>query len=208
MLKVKNLTIQQRQQVLLTIPELAIAAGEVVTLMGPSGSGKSTLLRWILGEPLADFQMSGELWLGQQRIDQRPIHLRKIGLLQQQADLFPHLRVIDNLLFALPRKQPQRQQQAVEALQAVQLEHLANAWPEQLSGGEQARIALIRSLLAEPQALLLDEPFSALDTELRSRLRDWVFKLLQQRNIPALLVTHDRADAPGKIIDIKAFQHD
>ena len=174
-------------------------------LLGPSGSGKTTLLRWVLGEPLVGFEQQGELWLNDQRIDHYPIHQRKIGLLYQKGDLFPHLSVKENLLFALPRKynKQQKQQRSEQALATIELTSKRNAMPHQLSGGEQSRIALIRSLLAEPEALLLDEPFSALDTGLRASIRQWTFAQIKQRNIPALLVTHDEFDhGDGPIINL------
>jgi putative thiamine transport system ATP-binding protein len=195
----------QQPKRLLALQQLEINSGEIATLLGPSGSGKTTLLRWVLGEPLTGFEQQGELWLNGQRIDHYPIHLRKIGLLYQKGDLFPHLSVKENLLFALPRKysKPQKQQRAEEALATIELASKRDAMPHHLSGGEQSRIALIRSLLAEPAALLLDEPFSALDSSLRSSIRQWTFAQIKQRNIPALLVTHDESDhGDGPIINL------
>ncbi|WP_404401896.1 ATP-binding cassette domain-containing protein [Idiomarina seosinensis] len=196
MLKINRLCLQQGSTLLVKLNQLQVPAGQIATVMGPSGSGKSTLLRWVLGEPLKDFDCQGELWLNQQRIDNRPIHKRRIGLMYQQGDLFPHLSVAENLLFALPRQfsPAEKDQQVRDALQQVGLADKRLAMPDQLSGGEQSRIALIRSLLARPQALLLDEPFSALDTQLRGSVRDWAFNEIRQRQIPALLVTHDPAD--------------
>ena len=208
MLEIRQLKIQQAQQTLLYIDHLQVEAGAVLTVMGASGSGKSTLLRWLLGEPLPDFEIGGQLWLNGERRDQWPIHARKIGLLHQQGDLFPHLRVIDNLLFALPRKDMKREQRAKEALVAMQLGDKAEAWPHQLSGGEQARVALMRALLAKPQALLLDEPFSALDSQLKGTIRNWVFGQLQQSNIPVVMVTHDADDAPSNIVTMAECLHD
>lgn len=215
MLRIKSLRItqqllspqplQQQPKLLLALPQLDINNGEIATLLGPSGSGKTTLLRWVLGEPLNGFEQQGELWLNGQRIDHYPIHQRKIGLLYQKGDLFPHLSVIENLLFALPRaySKQQKQQRAEQALATIELASKYNAMPHQLSGGEQSRIALIRSLLAEPAALLLDEPFSALDSSLRANIRQWTFAQIKQRNIPALLVTHDESDhGDGPIINL------
>lgn len=196
MLKISDLCLQQGSTVLVKLDQLQVSAGQIATVMGPSGSGKSTLLRWVLGEPLKDFDCQGELWLNQQRIDSKPIHQRHIGLMYQQGDLFPHLSVAENLVFALPRKlrQAEKDEQVVDALRQVGLSDKRRAMPNELSGGEQSRIALIRSLLAQPQAILLDEPFSTLDTELRTSVRHWAFNEIRQRQIPALLVTHDPAD--------------
>lgn len=215
MLRIKSLQItqqllskqplHQQPKPLLALHQLDINNGEIATLIGPSGSGKTTLLRWVLGEPLNGFTQQGELWLNGQRIDHYPIHQRNIGLLYQKGDLFPHLSVIENLLFALPRKysRQQKQQRAEQALETIELASKHNAMPHQLSGGEQSRIALVRSLLAEPAALLLDEPFSALDSSLRASIRQWTFAQIKQRNIPALLVTHDECDhGDGPIINL------
>jgi len=196
MLQINDLTIFKSGQQLLELGQLAVGPGEIATVMGPSGSGKSTLLRWMLGEPLADFSCSGELWLDQQRIDGLPIHRRQLGLMYQKGDLFPHMSVAENLQFALPRSLSRQQAniKVAEALEHVGLSDKLSAMPDQLSGGEQSRIALLRSLLAEPKAILLDEPFSALDTELRQSIRSWTFAQLAQRQIPAVLVTHDPED--------------
>lgn len=196
MLEIKRLIIQRQQHTLIDLPDWQVSAGEVATIMGPSGSGKSTILRWLLGEPLADFSCQGELWLNGERLDNLPIHQRRVGLMYQQGDLFPHLSVQENLVFALPRglTKAERSDRVEKALAEVHLLDKAQADPASLSGGERSRIALIRSMLAEPNALLLDEPFSALDTELRAQLRHWTYSQLQTRNIPAIVVTHDPAD--------------
>ena len=203
-LRIRSLTITRGQQPLVSIDRLDVEPGEIATLIGPSGSGKSTVLRWILGEPLTDFDANGELWLGQQRIDEYPIERRRIGLMYQKGDLFPHLSVLQNLMFALPRASRSEQlQRAAHALDAVGLQSKAEAMPAELSGGEQARIALVRSLLAEPRAILLDEPFSALDTQLRQQIRDWTFAQIKARNIAAVLVTHDPADdGDGPLLEL------
>lgn len=204
MLTIRNLTItpnrrstsQSVPQALLRIEQLQVGGGEVATIMGSSGSGKSTLLRWVLGEPLLDFDCQGELLLNKARIDQLAIHQRGIGLMHQQGDLFPHMTVTDNLRFAMPRhyKTSEREQRIQQALDSVGVLSKATAMSDQLSGGERSRVALLRSLLAEPAAILLDEPFSALDTQRRQSVREWTFNQLKQRNIPALLVTHDPED--------------
>lgn len=204
-LTLRDIIISKGDVRLVKLDTLRVEPGQIATIVGPSGSGKSTLLRWLLGEPLTDFDITGELWLGATRIDQYPIAQRQVGLMYQKGDLFPHLTVCDNLLFALPRSRNRADnlEQAQRALAAVGLEHKSAAMPSALSGGEQSRVALIRSLLAEPKALLLDEPFSALDSQLRGHIRDWTFEQIKQRNIPALLVTHDPADhGNGPVVEI------
>lgn len=177
---------------------LSIEKGEIVTLMGPSGCGKSTLLDVIAGHLSSEFTYSGSVSLNQQSIDSLPSHQRQVGILFQDDLLFPHLTVWENLAFALPNeiKGAERKQQAMQALKNISLTKLANSFPDQISGGQRARISLTRMLLAKPNLALLDEPFSKLDKELRVQFRQWVVEQLKQANIPALMVTHDEADIP------------
>ncbi|HEX5783701.1 MAG TPA: ATP-binding cassette domain-containing protein [Burkholderiaceae bacterium] len=182
-------------RVLLGPLQLNIPAGCVHTLMGPSGSGKSSLLAAIAGTLHPALVCQGHIRLNGTAIDTWPTERRRIGLLFQDALLFPHLTVLENLLFAVPAgPRPARLQTAHQALTDMALAHLANADPASLSGGERARVALARALLAQPQALLLDEPFAQLDLPLRARMRQLLFDTVRQRHIPALLVTHDPAD--------------
>ena len=195
-LLIRQLNISRQSKSLISLTELRVKPGEVATIVGPSGSGKSTLLRWVLGEPLHDFNASGELWLGGKRMDKEPIERRQIGLMYQKGDLFPHLTVLQNLLFALPRVgKAEQRQRAEQALQAVGLQHKRTAMPDELSGGEQSRIALIRSLLAEPEAILLDEPFSALDEFTRSEMQKWLLDIWQSNKRSILFVTHNIEEA-------------
>ncbi|MCG9784159.1 ATP-binding cassette domain-containing protein [Vibrio brasiliensis] len=177
---------------------LSIEKGEIVTLMGPSGCGKSTLLDVIAGHLSSEFTYSGAVSLNQQSIDSLPSHQRQVGILFQDDLLFPHLTVWENLAFALPNeiKGAERKLQAMQALKNISLTKLANSFPDQISGGQRARISLTRMLLAKPNLALLDEPFSKLDKELRVQFRQWVVEQLKQANIPALMVTHDEADIP------------
>lgn len=175
-----------------------IAPGEIVAIMGPSGCGKSTLLNLIAGHLAHDFQFSGQISLNDIAIENAEPHQRKVGILFQDDLLFPHLNIWQNLAFALPNSVPKtdRKRQAIECLEHVQLAALADSFPEQISGGQRARVSLLRMLLAQPQAALLDEPFSKLDKALRGQFRDWVFEQLTQANVPTLLVTHDIDDVP------------
>lgn len=183
---------------------LTIQPGEVVSLMGPSGCGKSTLLSVIAGHLSDDFHYQGSLQLNRVILNALPAHQRQVGMLFQDDLLFPHLNVWQNLAFALPDaiKGKQRKQLALQALEAIQLSAIADAFPEQISGGQRARVSLTRMLLAKPALALLDEPFNKLDKALRGQFRDWVFTRLQQAAIPTLMVTHDEEDAPqdGRII--------
>ena len=177
---------------------LSIEAGEIVTLMGPSGCGKSSLLAYIAGDLTAPMHGSGQVTLDGVSLMGLPPERRRVGRLFQDDLLFPHLTVAENLLFGIARGNPAERQGLVsEALASAQLEGLENRAPHTLSNGQKARVALFRALMAKPQAMLLDEPFSKLDAELRHSIRNYVFAHLRERNIPTLLVTHDREDAPA-----------
>ena len=206
MLKVNHLTIEPLfREVSFFVPR-----GEIVTLMGPSGSGKSTLFAWMVGALSDDFQARGELWLDARRCDGLPVESRGLGILFQDALLFEQFSVGQNLLLALPERIVGRaRREAVEqALDSAGLSGHYASDPATLSGGERARVSLLRALLAEPQALLLDEPFSRLDKTLRTTFRTWVFVAVRARNIPVVLVTHDEDDIPpgGELIEISRWQ--
>ena len=206
MLKVQNLTIEPLfRQVNFCVPR-----GEIMTLMGPSGSGKSTLFSWMVGALSSDFKAQGELWLDERRCDTLPVETRGLGILFQDALLFDHFSVGQNLMLALPSriKGETRRERVEQALRSAGLANYSASDPATLSGGERARVSLLRALLAEPQALLLDEPFSRLDKALRTTFRTWVFDAVRARNIPAVLVTHDEEDIPpgGKVIEISRWQ--
>ncbi|MFK8035243.1 MAG: ATP-binding cassette domain-containing protein [Hyphomicrobiales bacterium] len=172
--------------------------GEVLTIMGPSGSGKSTLLAYIGGFLDRAFAGMGSVHLNGKSIENLPAEARHVGILFQDSLLFPHMSVGQNLLFAIPSDQKgsdMRRSRAEDALKEVGLEGLYDRDPATLSGGQKARVALIRVLLSSPKALLLDEPFSKLDADRRSSIRKIVFDLAMARNLPVLLVTHDAEDA-------------
>ena len=185
---------------LLRAVSLTVAPGETVTIMGPSGSGKSTLLAFAGGFlDTKVFSASGTVRLGDTRLDHRPAAVRRLGILFQDPVLFPHLSVAGNLLFGLPRNphrtRASRRTSVEDALASAGLTGFADRDPASLSGGQKARVALLRTLLAEPRALLLDEPFSKLDPALRDEIRTFVFARARERQLPTLLVTHDEADA-------------
>jgi putative thiamine transport system ATP-binding protein len=180
---------------------LTIAAGEVATLMGPSGIGKSTLLDGIGGHLMHGFDLRGEVILNGRNILQLPAESRRVGVLFQDALLFPHLSVGDNLAFGLARnvRGAARGAAVAEALAQAGLQGFAHRDPATLSGGQRARAALMQALLARPEALLLDEPFSRLDAGLRAEIRGFVFDHIRAQNIPALMVTHDAGDADAAV---------
>lgn len=192
---------------LLTLPPLRVAPGEVLTLMGPSGCGKSSLLAALAGvlPPGGPIRLTGDILLGTHRLTPLPPQERGVGILFQDDLLFAHLTVAENLMFGMPahlKGMAARQTRAHEALAEVGLEAQADKLPGALSGGQKARVSLLRALLAEPRALLLDEPFSRLDKPLRAAFRTLVFERLRTQAIPALLVTHDEEDAPGTILQL------
>lgn len=182
-----------------------VAPGEVLTVMGPSGSGKSTLLALVAGFLPPAFAARGRVILDGHDITALPAELRGIGLLFQDPLLFPHLSVAGNLRFGLPRRTPDKRTRIDQALAEVGLAGYGERDPATLSGGQKARIALMRLLLSEPRAVLLDEPFSKLDTHLRQEMRQLVFGRLRRAGLPSLLVTHDREDADaagGPVIEL------
>lgn len=198
MLEIRQLTLTTPLQPLFRALDLQIAPGEVVVLMGPSGSGKSSLLNWMVGELPSELSAQGELWLGGQRLDTVPTERRGLGILFQDDALFGHLSVGHNLAFALPARWrgAQRRERVEQALAEAGLGGQHDRDPATLSGGQRARASLMRALLAEPRALLLDEPFARLDTALRAQFRAFVFGHVASRSLPTLLVTHDAQDVP------------
>jgi len=184
---------------------LCVARGEIATVMGPSGCGKSTLLAAICGTLEPGFNFSGTISLNNRLLNDVPMEERRVGILFQDDLLFPHLDVYGNMAFGLPAKLNRRKkrERVRQSLAAAGLEGFENRDIATLSGGQKARVSLLRSLLAEPEAILLDEPFSKLDKELRSAMREFVFNQITRLDIPALLVTHDRDDAPnGALLEL------
>lgn len=181
---------------------LTVEPGQIITVMGPSGCGKSTLLASICGNLDPGFTLSGIIKLGDKIVNNVPMELRRIGILFQDDLLFPHLDVSGNLAFGLPAdlSREVKRRRIQEALIMADLAGFGKRDIATLSGGQKARVSLLRSLLAEPQAILLDEPFSKLDKQLRENVRDFVFKQIKDLAIPALLVTHDIDDAPDTTI--------
>jgi putative thiamine transport system ATP-binding protein len=183
---------------------LAVPHGAVATVMGPSGCGKSSLLAQICGTLDPALAATGRVLLDGVRLDGLPPERRRVGILFQDDLLFPHLSVGGNLAFGLPPGLPRAERRArVEAaLAEAELDGFAERDPATLSGGQRARVALMRALLAEPRALLLDEPFGRLDAALRGRFRAFVLDHAASRGLPVLMVTHDAADAAGPVITL------
>ena len=174
-----------------------IAQGEVLTVMGPSGAGKSTLLNYVIGRLSNDFSASGAVVLDGVDITRLPTEQRRIGILFQDDLLFPHMSVAQNLSFGLRPGggRADRSGKIESALAEIGLVGFGDRDPTTLSGGQKVRVAMMRMLLSEPRALLLDEPFSKLDMGLRDQMRALVFGMARQRSLPVLMVSHDMADA-------------
>lgn len=186
-----------------------IAAGEVLSVMGPSGVGKSTLLAWLTGTLPGDFRATGAATLNGRDITHLPAQERRVGILFQDHLLFPHLSVGANLAFGLAPggKASARAEIVEQALNDIDLAGYGPRDPATLSGGQRARVALMRMLLSAPEALLLDEPFSRLDAELRGQMRDLVFERARAQSLPLLMVTHDAEDARaagGAVLSLRA----
>ncbi|MFK7887821.1 MAG: ATP-binding cassette domain-containing protein [Gammaproteobacteria bacterium] len=181
-----------------------IPGGTTRCLLGPSGSGKSSLLAFACGFLPPDIRASGQLRLDATDLTHMPAQNRQLGLLFQDGVLFPHLSVAGNVLFGLRDSGSKAERRVLvdEALGSVGLEGFAERDPASLSGGQKARVALLRVLLARPRALLLDEPFSALDPATRSSVRELVFTKARESGLPTLLVTHDQEDvaAAGGVV--------
>lgn len=193
------LTAQGRTQTLIANLVLDVAPGTVHTVMGASGSGKSSLLAAVCGTLAPEFSFSGQIVLNGRNIEVLPTHARRVGILFQDDLLFAHMTVRENLLFAVPPGlKAVREERVRQALSDLELPDFANADPATLSGGQRSRVALMRALLAQPEALLLDEPFSRLDSALRERMREFVFETVRRLGIPTLLVTHDAQDVADR----------
>ena len=196
-LEVNNASIAYGDKEVVNRVSFTLQEGDIGALLGPSGCGKTSLLRSIAGfEPLS----AGEINL-QGRCVAKPGYMvvpekRRVGMVFQDFALYPHLTVADNVTFGLRGlSKSQRSERLDELLRLVDLQHVAHHYPHQLSGGQQQRVALVRAMAPRPDILLLDEPFSGLDIELREQLAREVRDILKRDNITAVLVTHDQLEA-------------
>lgn len=176
---------------------LDIESGELVALLGPSGSGKTTILRMVAGLEYAD---AGAIYFGEENATDIPVRDRGVGFVFQHYALFPHMTVGENIAFGMKVSKVRRLPQAIadrvkELLDLVQLSGLKDRFPGQISGGQRQRVALARALAVDPRVLLLDEPFGALDANVRRDLRRWLRKIHDELGITTLFVTHDQEEA-------------
>jgi putative thiamine transport system ATP-binding protein len=208
-LTLQNVTVTTLSGSALFAPlSFSIPSGQILTIMGPSGIGKSTLLDSISGHLSPWFRAQGKIILDGVDVTNLPAEKRNIGILFQDGILFPHLSVGDNLAFGLTpvlKGKVARRKKIDSSLAQAGLAGFYERDPDTLSGGQRIRAALLQTLLAEPKALLLDEPFSNLDVALQGEIRSFVFQHIKARNVPVILVTHDLADAQtagGPIIQL------
>ena len=195
LLSVRNLAKNFGQNVVLRDISLEIAEGEFLTILGESGSGKTTLLRIIAGFESAT---SGELWMGSARLDVEPAYRRRVNTVFQNYALFPHLTVEQNVAYGLRvarRPDAEIRQRVAQALEKVKMTAQAKKKPSKISGGQQQRVALARALVNRPRLLLLDEPLSALDANLRRQMQVELKSLQREVGISFLFVTHDQEEA-------------
>ncbi|MCA0344119.1 MAG: ATP-binding cassette domain-containing protein, partial [Proteobacteria bacterium] len=176
---------------------LDIESGELVALLGPSGSGKTTILRMVAGLEYAD---GGAIYFGDENATDIPVRERGVGFVFQHYALFPHMTVGENIAFGMKVSKVKRSPDAIakrvaELLDLVQLGGLKDRFPGQISGGQRQRVALARALAVDPRVLLLDEPFGALDANVRRDLRRWLRKIHDELGITTLFVTHDQEEA-------------
>lgn len=196
-----------RDKVIVGPLSFKVKGGDIVTIMGVSGSGKSSLLNFICGNLPKDFSKDGQVFLNGCDITEIVPEERQVGILFQDDLLFPHMSVGTNLAFSIPQgiKHKERKILVKKALADAGMSDFGSKDPATLSGGQRSRISLMRTLLARPKAILLDEPFNKLDSSLRQRFRQFVFSHTTKAKIPCVLVTHDIEDAKatkGKIINI------
>lgn len=192
---IENLTKTFGESLILDHINLEIKTGSLIALLGPSGSGKSTLLKLIAG---LERPNSGRIWLTGKDTNFLSIQERQIGFVFQNYALFKHLTVFQNVAYGLEIQRENKMQvghRVKELLQLIQLKNFADRYPAQLSGGQKQRIALARALAIEPKVLLLDEPFGALDFQVRKDLRNWLKKLHEEVSMTTIFVTHDQQEA-------------
>jgi ABC-type Fe3+/spermidine/putrescine transport system ATPase subunit len=205
--ELKNVTLRYGDFVAVNNVSLTIEKGQFITLLGPSGCGKTTILRSLAGLVTPS---SGEITIAGRRVNDVPIHKRNIGLVFQNYALFPHKTIFDNVAFGLKYRNVAKDEirrKVTRALEIVRLPGVEKKVPSELSGGQQQRIALARAIVIEPDVLLLDEPLSALDANLREEMRIEIKAIQHQVGITTLFVTHDQEEALAMSDRIVVMNH-
>ena len=214
MLELKNVTLKwnsPKGKIFIKDLNLKIKNGEILCVFGASGVGKSSLINIIAGVYENDLLFEGDIILNGKKLNQVPTEKRKIGLLLQDGTLFPHLTVEQNILFGMDKKMSYKEKSLLIAknLKKSDMASFEDRYPHTLSGGQKARVACLRAILSEPEALLLDEPFSSLDPDQRNSFREFVVNNVRNNQIPCLLVTHDENDkiiSDNKPLNLNIFQ--
>ena len=196
MLRIKSLSHRyENENLVIDDLSLEVNKGEIISILGPSGCGKTSLLRIVAG---LDNPLKGEIKIDEKIVFNQTINIspekRNLGLVVEDKALFPHLSVYKNIIFGI-RKNKQQKQLAEEFLNLFKIERLKDKFPHEISSGEQQRTALARAIITNPDILLLDEPFSALDKELKNELHEETKKIFIEKNLTVLLVTHDESES-------------
>ena len=195
MLKCEDISIKNKNNItLIDKLNFFIKESEIFTLTGPSGVGKSTLLKYICGIRESNFFYSGRILIDNNIINEVPTNLRRVGMIFQNDLLFPHMNVIENILFATPSHKKKNFEDAANLLNQLNLEYLSTKKINTLSGGEYSRVCLARIMMNEPKVLLVDEPFSNLDKKTKALTRDFFYNTISNLNCATLIVTHDLED--------------
>ena len=195
LLDVRSLDKKYNKLNILSSISFSIDKGEIAAVLGPSGCGKTTLLRCLAG---LESISSGDVFIDNKRVTENLSEQRPIVLMFQDALLFPHMTVLENVMFGLKQKKlpkKKRVELGMKMLEKTEMKSFKDVFPHSLSGGQQQRVALARALVMKPALLLLDEPFSSLDPQLKDTLRDWVCSLLKEEEVTTLIVTHDKEEA-------------
>ena len=194
MLELKDITFgfdNKEKKPLVKNLNFSVKKGETIFITGKSGLGKSTLLNLISGFCDKKLIWTGEIFLNNRDISHVNIQKKRIGYMLQDYFLFPHFDVKNNLIFALPRETKNKKAYVLNLLDKIHMSKFSNSFPSELSGGQKARIACLRSVISKPNALLLDEPFSSLDKITKKQFQNFLFSFLKKINIPCIIVTHE-----------------
>ena len=195
-LKIVNLSFAYKNKDIFSNINFSLFEGEILGILGPSGTGKSSLLRLITG---LEKPSEGQIYYYGNEISGKnkflPPHKRGIGLVLQEKVLFPHLNSLENVKFGIKGSKKERKEKALSFLRLLKADKFSQSFPTSLSGGEQQRVAIARTLAPEPKLVLLDEPFSSLDKGLRTELREETKELFRKTNTSCIIVTHDHKDA-------------